>query len=138
MSSSADVDNSKSKCNESKLVTVRESNNGHNIDSDIKFSCFKCGIQEICHYFGRKPPFVAKQIEFTEDTYVMRDPFTPRETGRAHFLQIGGNCGKCARTVCVDCSTFYSKRFCNDCCAEYLSEFPPEIGVKIQKKLNSE
>ena len=138
MSSSADVDKSNSKCNETKGVTAQTIDKTDNCDSDIKFSCFICGIQEICHYFGRKPPFVIKQIEFVEDTYVMRDPFTPRETGRAHFLQIGGHCGKCERSVCVDCSTFYSKRYCNECCAEYLSEFPPEIGLKIQKQLNKE
>ena len=105
------------------------------VAKQIEFSCYKCGLQEVCHYFGRKPPFVAKQIEFTEDTYVMRDPFSPREVGRANFLQIGGHCNNCKRTVCVECSTFYYKRFCNECCAQYLSEFPPEIGTKIQKKL---
>ena len=134
MSSSADVDRLNSA--DKKSNEEKEKENPSVYDLEIKFSCAKCGLQEICHYFGRKPPFVTKQIEFTEDTFVMRDPFSPREIGRANFLQIGGNCSKCRRTVCVDCSTFYYKRYCNDCCAQYLSEFPPEIGTKIQKKLS--
>ena len=133
MSGSADVDKSNSIHKKSSKNHDKNDVNEH--DLEIKFSCFKCGLQEECHYFGRKPPFVAKQIEFTEDTYVMRDPFSPREVGRANFLQIGGHCNNCKRTVCVECSTFYYKRFCNECCAQYLSEFPPEIGTKIQKKL---
>ena len=133
MSGSADVDKSNSIHKKSSKNQDKTDVNEH--DLEIKFSCFKCGIQEVCHYFGRKPPFVAKQIEFAEDTYVMRDPFSPREVGRANFLQIGGHCNNCKRTVCVECSTFYYKRFCNECCAQYLSEFPPEIGTKIQKKL---
>ena len=137
MSVPADVDQANIQNRESK-ENIKGVDKTKNFDPEIKFSCFKCGLQETCHYFGRNPPFVAKQIQFTEDTFVMRDPFTPRETGRAHFLQIGGNCGKCGRTVCVECSTFYSKRFCNECCAQYLSEFPPEIGTKIQKKLNTQ
>ena len=106
-----------------------------NNDVDIDFRCFKCGLHEKCQYFGRKPPFVTKQVEFSEDSFVMRDPFSQREAGRANFLLIGGQCGKCSRPVCVECSIFYSKRFCNECCAQHLSEFPPEIGTKIQKKL---
>ena len=133
MSGSADVDKSNSIHKKSSVNQEKNDVNKH--DSEIKFSCFKCGLQEVCHYFGRKPPFVAKQIEFTEDTYVMRDPFSPREVGRANFLQIGGHCNNCKRTVCVECSTFYYKRFCIDCCAENLSELPPEIGTKIQKKI---
>ena len=133
MSGSADVD----KLNSNSLKPHKdvEKSNENTHDLEIKFSCYKCGLQEVCHYFGRKPPFVAKQIEFAEDAFIMRDPFSPREVGRANFLQIGGHCNNCKRTVCVECSTFYYKRFCNECCAEYLSEFPPEIGTKIQKKL---
>ena len=137
MSIPADVDQSKLQNKQSK-----ENDKGvEKLDAsaaEIKFCCFKCGLQETCHYFGRNPPFVSNQIEFVEDSFVMRDPFSPRETGRAHFLLVGGNCGKCGRTVCVECSTFYAKRFCNDCCKQYLSEFPPEIGTKIQKKLNTQ
>ena len=70
MSGSADVDKSNSIHKKSSVNQEKNDVNKH--DSEIKFSCFKCGLQEVCHYFGRKPPFVAKQIDFTEDTYVMR------------------------------------------------------------------
>ena len=105
---------------------------------EITFCCYKCGLQETCQYFGCKPPFVKNQVRFAEDSFVMRDPFSPREAGRAHFLLIGGKCGKCKKTVCIECSIFYSKRFCYDCCSQYLSEFPPEIGTKVQKKLSNQ
>lgn len=136
MSDIADVGQSSTKYKE-KGEAAKETEKNRTVEEEIKFVCFKCGLQEIVHYYGRNPPFAIKQIQFEEKTYVMRDPFTPRESGRAHFLQIGGDCNKCGRTVCVDCSTFYSKRFCDDCCAMFLSEFPPEIGAKIQKKLSS-
>ena len=136
MSGSADVD----KLNSNSLKPHKdvEKSNENTHDLEIKFSCYKCGLQEVCHYFGRKPPFVAKQIEFAEDAFIMRDPFSPREVGRANFLQIGGKCSKCTKNVCVECSIFYFKRLCIECCAEYLSEFPSEIGLKIQKKIENQ
>ena len=57
----------------------------------VPFTCSVCGLNEICHYFGRRPPFARGHVEFKEDTFVMMDPFTPREKGRPHFLAIGGN-----------------------------------------------
>ena len=56
----------------------------------VPFACAVCGLNEICHYYGRKPPFAKGHVEFKEDTFVMMDPFSPREKGRPHFLAIGG------------------------------------------------
>jgi len=106
-------------------------------DEEVKFHCSQCHLTETCHYFGKNPPFVKKQVAFKEDTYVMRDPFIPREKGRANFMVIGGICDLCRQAVCVHCSTFYFKRFCDNCASLHLQEFPQEIGLKIQKKLNS-
>ena len=72
----------------------------------IPFKCSVCGLNELCHYFGRKPPFARGQIEYVEDTFAMMDPFCPREKGRPNFLTIGGKCRYCDNEVCVDC------RFC--------------------------
>ena len=72
----------------------------------IPFKCSVCGLNELCHFFGRKPPFARGQIEYVEDTFTMMDPFCPREKGRPNFLTIGGKCRYCDNEVCVDC------RFC--------------------------
>ena len=47
----------------------------------IPFKCSICGLAEICHYYGRRPPFARGQIEYVEDTFCMMDPFTPRDKG---------------------------------------------------------
>ena len=82
----------------------------------IPFKCSVCGLNEVCHYFGRKPPFARGKIEYVEDTFAMMDPFCPREKGRPHFLTIGGKCRYCDNEVCVDCrfhivSYIASKKF---------------------------
>jgi len=114
----------------------------------VLFSCVRCGLNEMCHYLGRQPPSHKKKLNFKEDTFVMRDPFTPRATlpgqsfnkspwSGANILVIGGTCSICGRVVCVDCSTFYTRRYCLDCASNHIREFPADIGAKIQKKLES-
>ena len=85
----------------------------------IQFSCSICRLSELCHYLGKTPPSHKKRLSFKEDTFVMRDPFTPRveaphSANRSNWsgcnlLVIGGNCSICSNSVCVDCSTFYSQ-----------------------------
>ena len=68
----------------------------------------------------------------------MLDPFSPRIAGKANFLLLGGICVICEEkegrgaeaglaAVCLDCSVFYSKRFCIDCAAENIHHFPVEV-----------
>ncbi len=108
----------------------------------VIFRCSKCGLCEDVHYFGRRPPFTKKTVEFKEPSYVMRDPFSPRDACGGGFLLIGGTCaGDCAEevaAVCVDCSIFYEKRFCLDCSCAHLKEFPDEMQTRIQKKLEQQ
>ena len=106
-------------------------------EEKVTFSCYICHLTEDCHHFGKNPSFVKKQVTFKESVFVMRDPFNPRDKGRANFMVIGGVCNLCQRTVCVECSTFYLHRFCDNCSSLHLQEFPQEIGLKIQKKLNN-
>ena len=47
----------------------------------IEFKCSICNLAEICHYFGKCPPFARGQIEYVDDSFVMMDPFTPRDKG---------------------------------------------------------
>ena len=73
----------------------------------IPFKCSVCGLNELCHYFGKRPPFAKGQIEYVEDTFAMMDPFCPREKGRPNFLTIGGKCRYCDNEVCVDCRFYF-------------------------------
>jgi len=99
----------------------------------IPFKCSVCGLNELCHYFGRRPPFAKGQIEYVEDTFAMMDPFSPREKGRPNFLTIGGKCRYCDNEVCVDCSVFYGKRICRDCATLHFDDFPNEVQAKLKK-----
>ena len=103
-------------------------------EAKVPFSCVKCQLSENCHYFGKTPPFVKKQLKFHEDTFVMLDPFSPRQAGRANFLIIGGICSICQQNVCVDCSIFYGRRFCDNCAYSHFDEFPTEVQMKLRKK----
>ncbi len=115
--------------------------------ADVVFSCGRCGLTESCHYLGREPPFCSDQVRFEEDSFVLRDPFTPeyfdaRGRRRVGFLLLGGKCfvSDCSNGggVCVDCSVFYKHRFCLDCLAANMDAFPSEVQVKIQRKLDAE
>ena len=99
----------------------------------VPFLCAACGLNELCHFYGKKPPFARGQVEFKEDTFVMMDPFCPREKGRPHFLTIGGKCGFCSNSVCVGCSLFYRFRVCKDCGLLNIDSFPVEIQAKVKK-----
>ena len=104
----------------------------------VDFSCALCGLTDQCHYLGKQPKFVKGQLAFKEDSYVLVDPFSPRELRLANnFLLLGGACGQCGQVVCVDCSVFYARRYCNKCAEFYLAEFPKEIRGKIEKKQQS-
>uniref|UniRef100_A0A8D0HKJ3 Cysteine-rich DPF motif domain-containing protein 1 n=1 Tax=Sphenodon punctatus TaxID=8508 RepID=A0A8D0HKJ3_SPHPU len=78
-----------------------------------------------------------RSIALLEESYVMKDPFTP---DKDKFLILGSQCSLCSKSVCVgtECSLFYSKRFCLPCVRTHLEEFPLEIqqGV-VKKKPNS-
>ncbi|NXA70524.1 CDPF1 protein, partial [Mohoua ochrocephala] len=66
-----------------------------------------------------------------EEAYVMKYPFTP---DKDKFLIVGSRCSLCSRAVCVDCSLFYSKRFCLPCVKENLKAFPLEIQEDMDKR----
>ncbi|OXB56821.1 hypothetical protein ASZ78_005789 [Callipepla squamata] len=74
-----------------------------------------------------------EQLRILEDSYVMKDPFTP---DKEKFLILGSPCSLCRRTVCVgtECSLFYTKRFCLPCVNENLRAFPLEIQEDMDKR----
>ena len=103
-------------------------------EKKIQFQCSSCGLCEMCHYFGSSPPFVKKSLEFTEDCYVMLDPFTPYNPKSANsFILLGAECSECRVTVCVECSVYFTRRFCINCAQYNINEFPSDVQSKIVK-----
>lgn len=97
-------------------------------------------MTESVDYFGKVPPFT-KNIEFLEDSYVMRDPFSPPPSKHGsrsfteYFIVLGTHCVLCRNVVCRDCSLFYKSTFCFPCAESRIKEFPLEIQSKIRKEL---
>jgi len=103
-------------------------------EKKIQFQCSLCGLCEMCHYFGSKPPFVKKCLEFREECYVMLDPFSPYNPKKANnFLVLGAECSNCNATVCVECSIYFTKRFCIKCAQYDINEFPQDVQNRIVK-----
>jgi hypothetical protein len=108
-------------------------------EEKIQFMCNECKMSELVHYHGKSPPFV-KNVEFLEDAYIMKDPFSapPSRHGTRsfteYFINIGANCAICRESFCKDCSIFYSSTFCYRCAYENVSQFPLEIQSKIRKE----
>lgn len=108
-------------------------------EDKIQFMCKECKMSELVHYFGKTPPFV-KNIEFLEEAYIMKDPFTvpPTRHGKRsfteYFINIGANCALCEDSFCKDCSIFFNSTFCYRCAYEKVTQFPLEIQSKIRKE----
>ncbi|KAL3851811.1 hypothetical protein ACJMK2_015516 [Sinanodonta woodiana] len=98
-----------------------------------EFICSSCNFKTQYHYFGKKPPFV-KSLVMMEDAYIMKDPFS----SEGGIIPLGSHCTICGKSVCLslECSIFYTKRFCVHCVKENISEFPLEIQTEVMKKKN--
>lgn len=96
------------------------------------FECQLCALTAPYSYVGQKPPNTQSVI-LLEESYVMKDPFTP---DKDRFLILGSRCSICSRLVCVgpECSLFYSKRFCLPCVQENVHAFPQEIQQDLEKR----
>jgi len=96
------------------------------------FECSLCHLKEKYDYFGTKPPF-CKAVTFADDSYVMRDPFSSSRDNNANFLLLGSNCAVCYKSVCQDCSIFFTRRICSNCSREKINLLPEELRKKINK-----
>lgn len=110
------------------------------VPDKINFTCAICSLHEKCDYYGRSPPFL-KKIEFREDCFIMKDPFSPhsKTPSLENFLIIGSNCAICDKTICrdSDCSYYYFKTFCLECALNRINEFPLEIQSKIRRAISN-
>lgn len=96
------------------------------------FKCCFCLLTEKYNYKGSKPPF-ARDISYKEECYIMKDPFCL--PNRGEVLIIGGDCSVCNKSVCLGCSIFYSKRFCQECATNNDMYLPQQLQIK--KKLSN-
>lgn len=115
----------------------KSANPPHGTNEGGIFTCMKCGLQECYFYKGKNPPF-NKKILFLEDSYMMKDPFSP--PNKNQFLLLGSDCTLCKKPVCQssDCSVFYTRRFCRSCAEENLNYFPVTMQIKLKKKTSAE
>lgn len=119
------------------LEPVDSKDIGKNKNKDFigTWKCFCCDLEEHYNYKGTKPPF-AKHLTFSEDCYIMKDPFSPPSKGE--ILLLGADCSVCQKSVCMECSFYYTKRFCKNCALKNIKHFPPKFENKIlQFKNNS-
>ncbi|XP_011329720.1 cysteine-rich DPF motif domain-containing protein 1 [Ooceraea biroi] len=93
------------------------------------FTCSICNLKERYDYKGARPPF-ARQLLYSEDCYVMKDPFSPPNKGE--ILVVGADCSKCKRAVCSTCSIYYARRFCLECASGELQNLPLQLHGKIR------
>lgn len=106
----------------------------------INFKCSGCGMSELVDYFGKTPKFV-RNIEFSEDSYVMKDPFRqpPTKNGTnsftEYFILLGSHCTLCQDVVCQDCRLFFKSTFCYPCAESEVRSFPLEVQSKIRKAI---
>ncbi|XP_023365218.1 cysteine-rich DPF motif domain-containing protein 1 isoform X2 [Otolemur garnettii] len=91
------------------------------------FECELCALTAPYSYVGQKPPDT-QSVVLLEESYVMKDPFTSDKAG---FLILGSCCSLCGR---LECSLFYSKRFCLPCVQKNISAFPQEIRQDLEKR----
>jgi hypothetical protein len=87
----------------------------------------------------KQPPLT---IDLLEKVYLLRDPFVAvkeadkEDQSKISSLIIGATCSVCSCAICVhvDCSLFYTRRFCLRCVARYREEFPREVLEEIGDK----
>lgn len=93
------------------------------------FACSFCLLKEHYDYKGARPPF-ARQLIYSEECYVMKDPFGL--PNRCEVLVLGADCSVCEHTVCLGCSIFYTRRFCPKCASNNMQYLPPQLHGKIK------
>ena len=86
----------------------------HPPEEILIFICELCNLKENYHYYGKRPRF-CRRVQFLEDCYIMKDPFSAYGSNNYNVLVLGGDCSHCHKSVCQTCSIYYSKRYCKDC-----------------------
>lgn len=96
------------------------------------FHCSTCHLREKFDYYGNQPPKM-KHFKFSENCYVMVDPFVPPKEGE--YIVLGAHCVTCNRTVCKEagCSFYFGGTYCVRCAKECTSKFPKTVQERVNK-----
>lgn len=98
------------------------------------FRCSYCPLEERFDFKGTKPPF-ARQLTYSEECYIMKDPFSL--PNRGEVLVLGADCTFCEKPVCLGCSIYFGKRFCLNCASSNIQNLPSQLHSKINNLINS-
>ena len=93
------------------------------------FKCSYCSLEERFDFKGIKAPF-SRQLSYTEECYIMKDPFSLPNKGEV--LVLGADCNFCKKTVCLECSIYFGKRFCLKCASSNIQNLPSQLHSKIK------
>ncbi|XP_017790802.1 PREDICTED: cysteine-rich DPF motif domain-containing protein 1, partial [Habropoda laboriosa] len=93
------------------------------------FRCSYCLLEERFDFKGIKPPF-ARQLNYLEECYVMKDPFSLPNKGEV--LVLGADCQFCKKPVCLGCSVYFGRRFCVKCASNNIQNLPSQLHPKIK------
>lgn len=96
---------------------------------DDTFTCSFCPLKEHYDYKGARPSF-ARQLVYSEECYVVKDPFSL--PNRGEVLVLGADCSVCKHAVCLGCSIFYTRRFCLKCASNNIQYLPSQLHGKIR------
>jgi len=99
------------------------------------FKCSFCPLKEHYDYKGARPPF-ARQLVYSEECYIMKDPFSL--PNRGEVLVLGADCSVCEHAVCLGCSIFYTRRFCPKCASNNMQYLPPQLHGKIKNLMEKQ
>ncbi|XP_076283044.1 cysteine-rich DPF motif domain-containing protein 1-like [Lasioglossum baleicum] len=98
------------------------------------FKCSYCSLQERFDFKGVKPPF-ARQITYSEECYIMKDPFCLPNKGEV--LVLGADCNFCKKPVCLGCSIYFGKRLCSKCANSNINNFPSQLHLKVKNLIKA-
>ncbi|XP_076234459.1 cysteine-rich DPF motif domain-containing protein 1-like [Calliopsis andreniformis] len=99
------------------------------------FACSYCSLKERFDFKGAKPPF-ARQLTYSEECYIMKDPFSLPNKGEV--LVLGADCNFCKKPVCLGCSIYFGKRFCVKCASNNINHLPSQLHAKIKNLIKDD
>lgn len=111
-------------------VSSLTSNDNSNEPAPV-FICSNCSLKQSYDYKGCNPPF-AKNICTIDESYIMKDPFSP--SNKNEFLILGADCSICKKSVCVatNCSIFFKNTFCKKCAIKQKDLYPERLQKIIE------
>eukprot|EP00741_Cyanophora_paradoxa_P021335 tig00021348_g20594.t1 len=95
-----------------------------------RFVCYICAFHSHVDARGNRAPWAPTLAFLEESACLIADP-----TAADGFpIFIGADCSNCFKSVCPQCSVFYTKRLCLECGKKIAEYLPSEIQKELEKK----